>query len=124
MSGSDLSGARRTVAITSTIITASQITAQMAMNIQIRFAKCSACGPCGSSADCQPAQPLKRRRAEGMIQDLDPEVMSWTQLGVKPVWRLVLFGGPGRRASPGWAYIWSCRDDATSLATNPPKART
>src|SRR5204863_350698 len=50
VSGSSRSLRRRSKATASAIITSPQITVQMAVKLQIRSARCFACGPCGAAA--------------------------------------------------------------------------
>src|SRR5215204_5949020 len=71
-SGSARGGPRRMSATASAIITATKIAVSTAVNIQNSQASSRACGPCGSSADCQPRQPAraratKHRRMEARI---------------------------------------------------------
>src|SRR5215213_4538084 len=71
-SGSARGGPRRISATASAIMTATKIAVSTAVNIQNSQASSRACGPCGSSADCQPRQPararaMKHRRMEARI---------------------------------------------------------
>src|SRR4051794_10379547 len=77
------SGARLSTPTSSTAMTVNQITALITVNIQISLDRCSLCGPCGSSTDCQPTQPLKARRAGSVIQSLSlPRIgLTWVGLG-------------------------------------------
>src|SRR5215217_8311705 len=67
-SGSARGGPRRMSATASAIITATKIAVSTAVNIQNSQASSRACGPCGSSADCQPRQPARARATKQRME--------------------------------------------------------